>query len=86
MLVGQAWGAQNVEKVRCIVGSTLFMTLIGGSFIACLGVIFAEQILILLAQTLKMHLSLPYVQMDVGRQPTAVCLYYLYLYFTWSGR
>ena len=42
VLVGQAWGAQNVEKVRCIVGSTLCMTLIGGSLIACLGVLFAD--------------------------------------------
>ncbi len=38
VLVGQAWGAQNFEKVRSVVGSTLFMTLIGGSIIAALGV------------------------------------------------
>src|SRR5690606_24675941 len=48
VLVGQAWGAKNLEKVRCVVGSTLFMTLIGGSLIALLGVIFAENILLLL--------------------------------------
>lgn len=29
VLVGQAWGAQNLEKVRCVIGSTLFITLIG---------------------------------------------------------
>jgi len=23
VLVGQAWGAQNIQKVRCVVGSTL---------------------------------------------------------------
>jgi Na+-driven multidrug efflux pump len=45
VLIGQAWGAQNIEKVRAVVGSTLFMTLIGGSFIAFLGVVFARPIL-----------------------------------------
>lgn len=38
VLVGQAWGAKNVEKVRCVVGSTVYMTLIGGTLIAFLGV------------------------------------------------
>lgn len=40
VLVGQAWGAKNVEKVRCVVGSTLYMTLIGGTLIAFLGVFY----------------------------------------------
>ncbi|MFW2154009.1 MATE family efflux transporter, partial [Acinetobacter gyllenbergii] len=48
VLVGQAWGAQNFEKVRSVVGSTLFMTLIGGSIIAALGVFFAPHILLAL--------------------------------------
>lgn len=79
VLVGQAWGAQNVEKVRCIVGSTLFMTLIGGSFIACLGVIFAEQILILLGTDPKvMDLSLPYVQWMLAGSP----LLFVYIIYT----
>ncbi len=46
VLIGQAWGAKNLEKVRDVVGSTLFMTLIGGSLIALFGVIFAEHILL----------------------------------------
>ena len=79
VLVGQAWGAQNVEKVRCIVGSTLFMTLIGGSLIACLGVIFAEQILRLLGTDPKvMHLSLPYVQWMLAGSP----LLFVYIIYT----
>ena len=79
MLVGQAWGAQNVEKVRCIVGSTLFMTLIGGSLFACLGVIFAEQILRLLGTDPKvMHLSLPYVQWMLAGSP----LLFVYIIYT----
>jgi Na+-driven multidrug efflux pump len=28
VLVGQAWGAKDIEKVRTIVGALLFMTLI----------------------------------------------------------
>ena len=48
VLIGQAWGAQNLEKVRSVIGSTLFMTLIGGSIIAILGWGFAEHILRLL--------------------------------------
>lgn len=70
VLVGQAWGAQNVEKVRCVVGSTLFMTLIGGTVVAAFGVIFAKQILLLLGTDPNvMHLSLPYVQWMLGGSP-----------------
>ena len=42
VLIGQAWGAQNIEKVRTVVGSTLFMTLIIGCVIAGLGVFFSR--------------------------------------------
>ncbi len=38
ILVGQAWGAQNIEKVQSVVGSTLFMTIIGGIITAIIGV------------------------------------------------
>ena len=38
VLVGQAWGAQNIEKVQSVVGSTLFMTIIGGIITAIIGV------------------------------------------------
>ena len=79
VLVGQAWGAQNVEKVRCVVGSTLFMTLIGGSIIAALGVIFAKQILLLLGTDPNvMHLSLPYVQWMLAGSP----LLFVYIIYT----
>ena len=53
VLVGQAWGAQDINKVRQIVGSTLFMTLIGGTVIAFLGVIFAKNILALLGRVIN---------------------------------
>jgi Na+-driven multidrug efflux pump len=79
VLVGQAWGARNLEKVRCVVGSTLFMTLIGGSLIALLGVFFAENILQLLGTDPDvMHLSLPYVQWMLAGSP----LIFIYIIYT----
>ena len=79
VLVGQAWGAQNIEKVRCVVGSTLFMTLIGGSMIALLGVVFAKHILLALGTDPDvMHLSLPYVQWMLAGSP----LLFLYIIYT----
>lgn len=79
VLVGQAWGAQNVEKVRCVVGSTLFMTLIGGTITALLGVVFAKHILLTLGTDPDvMHLSLPYVQWMLAGSP----LLFIYLIYT----
>ncbi|WP_168378814.1 MATE family efflux transporter [Acinetobacter cumulans] len=79
VLVGQAWGAQNLEKVRTVVGSTLFMTLIGGSIIAFLGVIFAKPILLALGTAPEvMHLSLPYVQWMLAGSP----LLFIYIIYT----
>jgi putative MATE family efflux protein len=79
VLIGQAWGAQNLEKVRSVVGSTLFMTLIGGSVIALFGVLFAKQILLLLGIDLEiMHMSLPYVQWMMAGSP----LLFVYIIYT----
>lgn len=79
VLVGQAWGAQNLQKVRCVVGSTLFMTLIGGTLIAILGVIFSEHILLALGTDPDvMHLSLPYVQWMLAGSP----LLFIYIIYT----
>ncbi|MFW1786663.1 MATE family efflux transporter, partial [Acinetobacter nosocomialis] len=76
---GQAWGAKNLEKVKMVVGSTLFMTLIGGCFIAILGVTFAKQILLLLGiDPDVMHLSLPYVQWMLAGSP----LLFIYIIYT----
>ena len=80
VLVGQAWGAQNIEKVRYVVGSTLFMTLIGGSIIALLGVFFAENILLALGTAPEvMPLSLPYVQWMLAGSPL------LFVYIIYSS-
>ncbi|MCH7394691.1 MATE family efflux transporter [Acinetobacter dispersus] len=79
VLIGQAWGAQNLEKVRSVIGSTVFMTLIGGSIIAVLGLIFAKHILELLGTDPKvMHLSLPYVQWMLVGSP----LLFVYIIYT----
>lgn len=79
VLVGQAWGAQNIEKVRCVVGSTLFMTLIGGCIIAALGVVFARHILLALGTDPNvLHLSLPYVRWMLAGSP----LLFMYIIYT----
>ena len=79
VLVGQAWGAQNIEKVRSVIGSTLFMTLIGGTIIAILGFVFAPNILNLLGIDPKvMHLSLPYVRWMLAGSP----LLFVYIVYT----
>lgn len=79
VLVGQAWGAQNIEKVRAVVGSTLFMTLIGGCIIAIFGVLAAKSILLALGtDPAVMHLSLPYVQWMLAGSP----LLFIYIIYT----
>lgn len=80
VLVGQAWGAQNIEKVHSVVGSTLFMTVIGGIVIALLGVLFAHHILLALGTDPDvMHLSLPYVQWMLAGSPL------LFVYIIYSS-
>ena len=77
VLVGQAWGAKNVEKVRCVVGSTVYMTLIGGTLIAFLGVFFTKSILLALGTAPDvLHLSVPYVQWMLAGSPL------LFIYIT----
>lgn len=80
VLVGQAWGAKNIEKVRTIVGSLLFMTLIGGTIIALVGAFFSKHILLLLGVDPKiMHLSLPYVRWMLLGSP------FLFIYITYTS-
>jgi len=80
VLVGQAWGARDIEKVRTVVGSLLFMTLIGGTIIALVGVFFSKQILLLLGIDPKiMHLALPYVRWMLLGSP------FLFIYITYTS-
>jgi len=48
ILIGQAWGAKNLDKVRQITGTTLTASFIGGIAVAVLGTAFIDQILLLL--------------------------------------
>lgn len=79
VLVGQAWGAKNIERVKAVVGSTIFLTLIGGTAIAILGVLAAKPILTALGTAPNvMHLSLPYVQWMLAGSP----LLFIYIIYT----
>lgn len=79
VLIGQAWGAKDCNTLQSVVGSTLFMTFIGGSIIAALGVWFTEPILLLLGTDPKvMHLSLPYVQWMLAGSP----ILFIYIIYT----
>ncbi|RFS29114.1 MATE family efflux transporter [Acinetobacter sp. SWAC5] len=80
VLVGQAWGANNLEKVQRIVGTTLFMTLTGGTLIAIFGVLCAKYILLALGTAPDvLHLSIPYVQWMLAGSPL------LFIYIIYSS-
>lgn len=48
ILIGQAWGARNVEKVKQVAGTTLITTIVLGLLVALIGGLFTEQILTVL--------------------------------------
>lgn len=80
VLVGQAWGARDTEKVRMVVGTLLFMTLIGGTAIGLLGALFSKHILLLLGiDPSIMHLALPYVRWMLLGSP------FLFIYITYTS-
>ncbi|KAA8732391.1 MATE family efflux transporter [Acinetobacter qingfengensis] len=79
VLIGQAWGARNTEKLHSIVGSTLFMTLTGGTIIAALGALFTPAILRLLGTDQSvMHLAVPYTRWMLAGSP----LLFIYIIYT----
>ncbi|MFT4020687.1 MAG: MATE family efflux transporter [Acinetobacter sp.] len=79
VLVGQAWGAQNIEKVQQVVGATLFMTFLGGLCIAILGIAFTPHLLQLLGTDAKvLHLAVPYVRSMLAGSP----LLFMYIIYT----
>jgi len=49
VLIGQAWGAREPERVKEVAGTTLTLALLGGAVIAVLGGIFTRDLLIVLA-------------------------------------
>jgi putative MATE family efflux protein len=48
ILIGQAWGARNVDKVKQVAGTTLTATLVLGLLVAMVGGIWTEQIMTVL--------------------------------------
>ena len=48
ILIGQAWGARNLLKIREVVGTTLTVSLITGIVVAILGYLFARNVMVLL--------------------------------------
>jgi len=44
VLIGQAWGARNVDKVKEVAGTTLMVTFLAGVVVAIFGAIFTRQI------------------------------------------
>ncbi len=49
VLIGQAWGAREPDKVRSVAGTTLTVALLGSAMIAIFGGLFCRQLLIVLA-------------------------------------
>ncbi|MEB3754920.1 MATE family efflux transporter [Acinetobacter sp. MD2(2019)] len=79
ILVGQAWGAQNLERVQQVVGTTLFLTFFGGLLIAAFGIFFAPNILLLLGVDPHiLHLAVPYVRSMLAGSP----LIFVYIIYT----
>ena len=48
VLIGQAWGARNIEKVKQVAGTTLAVAMVLGLIVAVAGGIWAEQIITIL--------------------------------------
>ncbi|KRA99658.1 MATE family efflux transporter [Devosia sp. Root685] len=48
ILIGQAWGAKNIDKVKQVAGTTLATTIVLGLFVSIVGGIWTEQILTVL--------------------------------------
>ena len=79
VLVGQAWGKGENEQVQAITGATLFMTLIGGSIIAAVGVYFSRGILEGLGTDSSLiPLALPYVHTMLAGSP----ILFVYIIYT----
>ncbi len=76
VLVGQAWGAQNIEKVRCVVGSTPVHDLNWRQYHCPVGGVSGHILLGLRYRPDVMHLSLPYVQWMMASSP----LLFIYIY------
>lgn len=70
VLIGQAWGAKNIDKVKQVAGTTLAATVVLGVLVAIGGGIWTEQILVLLgAPENILHLAVGYARIALIGMP-----------------
>ena len=70
ILIGQAWGARNVDKVKQVTGTTLAATLVLGLLVAIFGGFFAESIMTLLGAPENIrHLAVGYARIVLIGMP-----------------
>lgn len=70
ILIGQAWGARNVDKVKQVAGTTLAATLVLGVLVAIVGGIWTEQILTVLGAPENIrHLAVGYARIVLIGMP-----------------
>lgn len=70
ILIGQAWGARNVEKVKQVAGTTLAATLVLGVLVAIVGGIWTEQIMTVLGAPENIrHLAVGYARIVLIGMP-----------------
>lgn len=53
VLIGQAWGAGEIDRVKEVIGTTLTTTFLAGIIVACLGTIFIDRIMLVLGAPLN---------------------------------
>lgn len=70
ILIGQAWGARNVDKVKQVTGTTLSAALVLGLLVALVGGIWAEQIMTVLGAPENIrHLAIGYARIVLIGMP-----------------
>ena len=70
VLIGQAWGAREPEKVRAVAGTALTVALLGSTAIAIFGGLFTRQLLIALATPSSiLNAAMPYARIMLVTMP-----------------
>lgn len=70
ILIGQAWGARNIDKVKQVAGTTLATTLVLGILVAIIGGIWTEQIMTVLGAPENIrHLAVGYARIVLIGMP-----------------
>ncbi|ODT75212.1 MAG: MATE family efflux transporter [Pelagibacterium sp. SCN 64-44] len=70
ILIGQAWGAKNIDKVKQVTGTTLTATLVLGLLVAIVGGIWTEEIMTVLGAPDNIrHLSVGYARIVLIGMP-----------------